>query len=171
VRESTFARLGDLDGAAVLDLFAGSGALGVEALSRGAVSLVCVEQSREVLEILRSNLKDLGLTAEARVVAADALRAIGRLGRAGERYDLVLLDPPYAHPDVSRVLAALVSAGVLDPGAVVVLERSRSHPVPEVAGLAPWDERRYGDTVISRFRVAEPERDPRSERARKERNR
>ena len=153
VRESLFARLTDLEGAAVLDLFAGSGALGVEALSRGAASLVCVEQSREVIEVLRANLSDLGVGDAARVLAGDAARTIRRLGRSGERFDLVFLDPPYAHPATADVLATLVESEILAEGAVVVLERSRSHPVPEVAGLALWDERRYGDTVISRFRA------------------
>jgi len=159
----------------VLDLFAGSGALGIEALSRGAASLVCVERSREVLEVLRANLQDLGLGDRARVVGSDVLRALGRMGRAGERFDLVLLDPPYADPGVSRVLAALVSASLLRPAAVVVLERSRSHPVPAVAGLEAWDERRYGDTVISRFRPtgAEPSRQetPEGDRGEGDRNR
>lgn len=156
VRESLFARLGDLEHTAVLDLYAGSGILGVEAVSRGAASLVCVERSHATLTVLRANLKSLGLDSTARVIAGDVVDAIGALGSAGERFDLVLLDPPYASGEAPRALAALVSAQVLNPDAVVVLERSRSHPLPTVAGLESWDERRYGDTVISRFRVAAP---------------
>jgi 16S rRNA (guanine966-N2)-methyltransferase len=158
VRESLFARLGDLDGAAVLDLFAGTGALGIESLSRGAASLVCVERSRGVAAVLAENLEALGLLSSSRVLSEDVLAAVRRLGRAGERFDLVLLDPPYASGEARGALAALVEAGIAAPGAMVVLERSRSHPVADVPGLELLDERRYGDTVITRFRAgAAPE--------------
>jgi 16S rRNA (guanine966-N2)-methyltransferase len=156
VRESVFARLGDLEHAAVLDLYAGSGILGVEAISRGAALVVCVERSHATLTVLRANLESLGLDSVARVIGRDVVDAIRALGGEGERFDLVLLDPPYASDEAPRALAALVSAQVLNPDAVVVLERSRSHPLPPVDGLTIWDERRYGDTVISRFTVAIP---------------
>ena len=157
VRESLFARLGDLAGLAVLDLFAGTGALGIEALSRGAASLVSVECSRRALAVLRGNLAALELDASTRVMASDAAAAVRRLGREGARFDLVLMDPPYASGATQGTLEALVEAGILAAGAVVVLERARSHPLPAAAGLSPLDERRYGDTVISRFTVAVPE--------------
>jgi pantetheine-phosphate adenylyltransferase len=156
VRESLFARLGDLEGAAVLDLFAGTGALGIEAVSRGAASLVCVERSRSTLAVLRGNLADLGLESSAQVSAGDAIAAVRRLGRAGQRFDLVLLDPPYASDAAGEALAALVEAGVLAPGAMVVLERSRSHSFQAVAGLRLVDERRYGETLITRFAATLP---------------
>jgi len=157
VRESLFARLGDLAGTAVLDLFAGTGALGIEALSRGAASLVSVERSRGTLAVLRANIAALGLESVTRVMAEDAVGAVRRLGREGERFDLVLLDPPYASGAPRGVLEALVEAGVLAPEAEVVLERSRSHSLPAVAGLGRLDERRYGDTLISRFTVLAPD--------------
>jgi 16S rRNA (guanine966-N2)-methyltransferase len=157
VRESLFGWLGDLEGAAVLDLFAGSGALGIEALSRGAASLISVERSRAALSVLRANLAALELESASRVMAGDAVAVIARLGRAGERFDLVLLDPPYASDLAHAALAALVAANLLAPGATVVLERSRSHSVDAVPGLAPLEERRYGDTVITRFAVSAPD--------------
>ena len=157
VRESLFARLGDLEGAAVLDLFAGTGALGFEALSRGAASLVCVERSRGTLAVLRANVVSLGVESSTQVLAGDAIAAVRRLGGAGEQFDLVLVDPPYASGAAGGVLEALVEAGVLAPGAVVVLERSRSHSLPVVAGLGQLDERRYGDTLITRFTLASPD--------------
>jgi 16S rRNA (guanine966-N2)-methyltransferase len=159
VRESLFAILGDLAGAAVLDVFAGSGALGIEALSRGAASLVCVERSRPALEALRENLGSLGLDSVARVVAGDALAVIARLGRAGDSFDLVLMDPPYAPDAGHAALAALGRAGLLAPEAMVVLERSKSHPVGVVAGLRHLEDRTYGDTVISLFAVSAPDSD------------
>ncbi|MFQ5417807.1 MAG: 16S rRNA (guanine(966)-N(2))-methyltransferase RsmD [Myxococcota bacterium] len=151
VRESLFARLGDLEGADVLDCYAGSGALGIEALSRGARSLVCIERARGTAAILAKNLELLGLDSSSRVIRDEVTAALPRLGRARERFDLVLMDPPYASKEAPEALAALVRAGVLAVGATVVLERGRSHPVPDVEGLSPLDERRYGDTVISRF--------------------
>jgi 16S rRNA (guanine966-N2)-methyltransferase len=153
VRESLFTRLGDLDGARVLDLFAGSGALGIEALSRGAESLVCVERSRSVRDVLQANLDALELTDCSRVIAGDAIAAVGRLARAGDRFDLVLLDPPYAADAAGPVLAAIAKAELLAPHGVVVLERSRSHSLPDVTGLEPVDERRYGDTMITQFQL------------------
>jgi 16S rRNA (guanine966-N2)-methyltransferase len=156
VRESLFARLGDLADAAVLDLFAGTGALGIEAVSRGASSLTCVERARSTLAVLRANIAALGLEPCTRVMAADAVDAVRRLGREGVCFDLVLVDPPYASEEAGGVLEALVEASVLAPGAVVVLERSRSHSLHAVAGLRFLDERRYGETMITRFEAAAP---------------
>ena len=157
VRESLFARLGDLEGAAVLDLFAGTGALGIEALSRGAASLVSVERARGAVAALRANVAALQLQFSTRVLVEDVAGAVRRLGRAGERFDLVLADPPYASGEAQGALEALVEAEVLAAGAVVVLERGSGHPSPSAAGLALLDERRYGDTVITRFTAAVPE--------------
>lgn len=160
VREATFARLGDLAGAAVLDLYAGSGVLGVEAISRGAASVVFVERAPGSLSVLRANVELLGLGPVARIERGDAPRTVRRLGRSGQRFDLVLLDPPYAGDELGRALEALVASGVLARGAMVVVESGRRHPVPEVAGLAPLDERRYGDTVITRLSAPCAEQDP-----------
>jgi 16S rRNA (guanine966-N2)-methyltransferase len=157
IRESLFARLGDLEGAAVLDLFAGTGALGIEALSRGAASLVSVERARGVAAVLRANVAALGLESSTRVMVEDVADSVRRLGRSGERFDLVLADPPYDSGETQGALEAVVGAKVLASGAVVVLERSRRHPHPSVAGLALLDERRYRDTVITRFTAAVPE--------------
>jgi len=148
--------LGDLEGAAVLDLFAGTGALGIEALSRGAASLVSVERAPGAAAVLRANVVALNLESSTRVIVADAASALRRLGRAGERFDLVLADPPYTSGQAQGALEALVESGVLAAGGVVVLERSRSQPSPRVPGLALLDERRYGDTVITRFTSAVP---------------
>jgi len=160
VRESLFTRLGDLAGAKVLDLFAGSGALGIEALSRGAESLVSVERSRSVRCVLQANLDALEVGECSKVMAGDAIAAVGRLARAGDRFHLVLLDPPYDSGEAGPVLEAIAEAGLLAPHGVVVLERSRSHPLPDVTGLVPVDERRYGDTMITQFQLPESESEP-----------
>jgi 16S rRNA (guanine966-N2)-methyltransferase len=149
VRESLFAVLGDLEDASVLELYAGSGALGIEALSRGARRAVFVERAPAALAVLRENLAGLDLAPAARVVAADVAAGVRRLGREGERFDLVLLDPPYGARDRERALGALLYAGILAPGAQLVVERSRRHPLGAIPGLAVVTERRYGDTVLT----------------------
>lgn len=154
VRESLFARLGDLRGTRVLDLYAGTGALGAEAASRGAESVVFVERVPRCVSVLRDNLSRLGLDRMTRVLPEDATRALRRLGREGARFDLVLLDPPYASDEVARTLAVLVQAAVLAEGATVVVEHHRRHPVAEPGGLTTLDTRRHGDTVITRLIAA-----------------
>lgn len=151
MREALFARLGPLDGVRVLDLYAGSGALGVEALSRGAARAVFVERAPRSLAVLRENLAALELGGRARVEPGDAARVIRRLAARGERFDLVLLDPPYASAELARALVALRQAGLLAPRATLVIESGRRHPLPEVAGFAVRDQRRYGETLITRL--------------------
>jgi 16S rRNA (guanine966-N2)-methyltransferase len=150
-REGLFNSLGsllDLDGAAVLDLYAGSGALGLEALSRGAAQVVLVENGPRVLPVLRANVAAVGLPG-ARVVAGSVPTVVA--GRPPARFDLVLADPPYAVPaeDVRGVLAALVTGEWLAPDAVVVVERSSREeswewPTP----LTGIRDRRYGEALL-----------------------
>jgi 16S rRNA (guanine966-N2)-methyltransferase len=151
VRESLFGRLGELDGVRVLDLYAGSGALGIEAISRGAADATFVEQDARALKVLRTNLAELGIDSITSVVAGDVSAAIRRLGRAKQRFDLVLIDPPYASEEPARAFEALIGSTILAPGAMVVLERDRRHPSPHAEGLSALDERRYGETVVARF--------------------
>jgi 16S rRNA (guanine966-N2)-methyltransferase len=145
VREALFSVLGArVEGARVLDLFAGSGALGIEALSRGASEATFVESSPAALKALRANLAPLEAPAETR--RTEARRFLGSASRAARQYDLVFLDPPY------RLAATLGSElsealpAVLAPGAVVVSESDRRSPL--ALDLPLLDERRYGDTLI-----------------------
>lgn len=157
VREALFARLPDLEGAHVLDLYAGSGALGIEALSRGAVSAVFIERAAPVLAVLRANLQSLDLGGATEVVRGDVAAGVRRLAHAGRRFDLVLLDPPYRDPlEAPRALRALSTSGILAAGALVVVETSRRPALPPIDGLEPLDERRYGDTVIHRLTARPP---------------
>jgi 16S rRNA (guanine(966)-N(2))-methyltransferase RsmD len=137
VREALFSILGPVEGHSVLDLFAGTGALGIEALSRGASSCVFVDLDTRPVQ---ANLEALGIDAEVR--RGGALSAL----RAGDQYDLVLLDPPYR--DAARLGPELTEAlpPVLGPSARVVSESDRRHPLE--LGLPLHDERRYGDTLI-----------------------
>ena len=152
VRESLFARLGTLDGVRVLDLFAGSGALGIEALSRGAASALFVERAGVVAGVLRENLEELDLLDRSRVLRAEASAAVRRFAASGERVDLVFVDPPYSDRETcERALRSLATSGILAPRATVLVEASRRMPPPPIPGLRPLDERRYGDTVLHRL--------------------
>lgn len=147
VRESLFSILGPLDDLRVLDLFAGTGALGIEALSRGAAHATFVERDRKALEALERNVRELGLASgEANVVRGDYRRYVRDAGARGEAYDLVLLDPPYRDaPGIAPVLDAALRP-LLREGARVVTESDRRSPL--TLDLGDADERRYGDTLI-----------------------
>jgi 16S rRNA (guanine966-N2)-methyltransferase len=145
VREALFSILGGhVQGARVLDLFAGSGALGIEALSRGAENATFVDAAPAAIKAVRANLGALRATAEVRDL--DALRFLGAASSGGAQYDLVFLDPPYRLADrlASRLSEALPA--VLAPGAVAVAESDRRAPL--ALDLPLHDERRYGDTLI-----------------------
>ena len=147
VREALFALLGPLEGLAVLDLFAGSGALGIEALSRGARHATFVDSAPAAIRAIRANLEALAVTsAQAEVRRQDA-RAFLRGARAGgHEYDLVFLDPPYRLAAGLGTELSSALAGVLAPGARVVTESDRRAPLD--LEPPPTDERRYGDTLI-----------------------
>lgn len=147
VREALFSMLGPLAGERVLDLFAGSGALAIEALSRGAREAVLVERDARAVAVIRRNLAALGIGPdEARVVHAPALAALRDASARGEAYDLVLLDPPYRDaPRLGRELPEALTP-VLAAGARVVVESDR-RAVLELP-LRLTHERRYGDTLI-----------------------
>jgi len=150
----------DLSGdARVLDLFAGAGGLGIEALSRGGAGAEAqfVERDRGAVQVLRRNLKDLGLGERTTVWPLDAGRAVERLADAGARFDLVLMDPPYALTDAEatvRILKSLAAADLLAHGGVVVLERAvtSNDDAPWVAGLGEPLVRRWGDTEALFYR-------------------
>lgn len=150
VREALFSRLEHLDvvdGARVLDLYAGSGALGIEAASRGAAHVTLVESARDAADVCRRNVTTLGLTATVQVVAERAERFAQRPAVAP--WDLVLIDPPYdlAEDDLAAVLAGVSAA--LSAHAVVVVERGSRTPEPTwPTALTQLDRRAYGDTVM-----------------------
>src|SRR5512140_314239 len=159
VREALFSILGDVEGLDVLDLFAGSGALGLEALSRGARSATFVDEARAALLALRANVEALAVGEETAIVPAGARAGLVRLARAGRRFGLVLADPPYAYAETPRVLADLVGLGLLVPGAWVVLEHAARGTPPAVEtepaegpALAVRFTRTYGDTALTFYR-------------------
>ena len=147
VREAIFNILGDIEGVHVLDLFAGSGALGIEALSRGAVHATFVDQDRTALAALRRNLQELAVEDRATVIAQDAVAAAKR---APAETRLVFVDPPYASDLAQRAVLALPRL----PDVRIVIEHDRKHAPPEQLGsLLRTDQRRYGDTLVSFYEV------------------
>jgi 16S rRNA (guanine966-N2)-methyltransferase len=145
VRETAFNLIGPVDGANVIDLFAGSGAMGLEALSRGAESCVFVESDRDACRTINANLDKLRL--QARVLCQDALRFV-----ASERgtYDLVLLDPPYGEPVHDRIAPHL--APLVAPDGLVVYETAATFE-PELAGLNVRTSRKYGSARLTLFEL------------------
>jgi 16S rRNA (guanine966-N2)-methyltransferase len=149
VREALFSVLSSrVEEARVLDLFAGTGALAIEALSRGAASAVLVEQSAQATTVIRANLEALGLTGVAAVRRTKV--EVYLRGQRDGPFDLVLADPPYALPiGVLAGLLARLARGALAPGAVIALESSaRAEPPPWPPGMHPDRPRRYGDTAL-----------------------
>lgn len=149
VRQAIFNILaGRVAGARTADLFAGSGALGLEALSRGAAACVFVENRRDAIQALRRNLTVLGLADRARVIARDALAAGGGWAGAGS-LDLILADPPYGQGLVAALIRLCAAQGWLSPEGVLVIEHAPGERPPEDAGLRLIDRRAYGQTEVS----------------------
>lgn len=151
-RESVFNILGPtLVGAHVLDLFAGTGAYGIEALSRGAAAAWFVEIGREALEVLSANVTALGLAEQTRIVRWDAARNLNCLRDREPKFDLAFLDPPYRKGLVAPALAHLHAAGCLAAGARLVVEHAAEDTLPELEGqdFRLTDQRRYGIALVS----------------------
>jgi 16S rRNA (guanine(966)-N(2))-methyltransferase RsmD len=160
IREAIFNILGPPPEGAVLDLFAGTGALGLEALSRGARKVVFVERDRNALTVLRQNLRELGFENRSTVIASDVGTGIRRLAASissedrfsEERFSWVFMDPPYAI-EVEDVLAELSEKDLLAGCAVVIVEHDKRHrPPASIGGLFLTDRREYGDTELSFYR-------------------
>jgi len=161
VREALFSSVeswcGSLSGLRFLDLYAGSGAVGLEAWSRGAGAVTLVESDRRTAALVGANARTLGFS-QAEVIASAVATALGR--RPAAPYDVVFLDPPYPleEASVAADLAALVEHGWLVPGALVVVERARRSPEPTWPdGLALDRERRYGETTLWYGHAADPD--------------
>ncbi|MFN8587987.1 MAG: 16S rRNA (guanine(966)-N(2))-methyltransferase RsmD [Candidatus Eisenbacteria bacterium] len=151
VREALFMSFGDMEGWTVLDLYAGSGAQGIEALSRGAAFAHFVDSGRAALEVIGRNLDVLGLRERAKVWPVALPAAVRRLGDVIPECHLLLADPPYGGQDARAILAALGEQR-FRPGAIVALERHQKDEVPSEAGaLTLVRERRYGETVVNLY--------------------
>lgn len=156
-RESIFSRLQvliDFDGISVLDVFAGSGSLGCEALSRGAARAVFVESDPSAFDALRRNIAALRLARQTRVVRGDVGRMLGMLAAQAERFELVFLDPPYGAGLVDATLARLGEGALTEPAAIVVAQHFTKQPPAETIGaLRAFRARRFGETTLTFFRA------------------
>ncbi len=156
VREAVFQILdrivGSIEDIHVLDLFAGSGALGIEALSRGAAHATFVDSSKAPIAAIRGNLRELGIEGRATIIGGDAIAAARR--PAPKPWRLVFVDPPYASDLATRAVLALPAAS-LTTDAVIVIEHDRRNAPPDALGsLLRTDQRRYGDTLISFYEAS-----------------
>ena len=143
--------------ARVLDLFAGAGGVGLEALSRGAAHVTFVERDARAVQALRANVATLGVAPATRLVRADVGRALRALRRDGERFDVVFLDPPYGGDDVTTTLDMLGDAVVIsDRGVVVAQHPTKRAPAAIVGRLEAFRARRFGETTLTFFRLRTP---------------
>ncbi len=151
VKEALFNILGDLvPGCLFLDLFAGTGNVGIEALSRGAAGAVFVEMNRNNVLVIEKNLVLTGLRSRARVIGLDVFKALPVLGREGQPFDLVFLDPPYMNGMETRVLSGIAGNNLLKPlGRVIVESSSKDFLPPAVDQIKLNRQEKYGDTVLS----------------------
>jgi 16S rRNA (guanine966-N2)-methyltransferase len=150
-REAIFNILGGrVQGAAVLDLFAGTGAMAIEAVSRGARSAVCIDLGRSALAVIDRNIAACGLGDRVRTVAWDAGKNLRCLTRFPDPFDLVFMDPPYGRGLIAVALRHLAASGRLAPDATVVVEHDAGEtPTSEIGGYAIADTRRYGKTLVT----------------------
>ncbi|GMR04130.1 MAG: 16S rRNA (guanine(966)-N(2))-methyltransferase RsmD [Thermodesulfobacteriota bacterium] len=156
VREAVFnviaARVSPCGLKGVLDLFAGTGAMGIEALSRGVESAVFVDKSAGAVSVIRRNLEAFGVAARARVIKAEVKDAVRSLAKVSARFDLIFIDPPYKSSLTEQTLDEIEKAGLLRPGGLIVAEVSKRAPLePVERGFRLLDERRYGETLIYFF--------------------
>jgi 16S rRNA (guanine966-N2)-methyltransferase len=153
-RGSIFSRLQtriDFDGIRVLDIFAGSGSLGIEALSRGAGQATFIDSSREAARVIADNLERLGIARRGRVILSDVRRALGELARAGELFDLIFVDAPYKDDLSAEVLASIARDGLAAPGGWIVIRQFKRAPGPP---LAPDGFERTTVATIGDHRIA-----------------
>ena len=152
VREALFNRLThgiddfDLEGTRVLDLFAGTGALGLEALSRGAAFAIFIEEAIEARGLIRRNIEHLNLTGQTKLFRRDATH-LGPLKRF-EPFSLIFLDPPYNKGLGEKALASALKGGWIQQNALIVLEEAKQTNIEWPASITPFDERSFGDTIL-----------------------
>jgi 16S rRNA (guanine(966)-N(2))-methyltransferase RsmD len=143
------------EGMRVLDLFAGTGALALEALSRGAVHAVLVDSAHEAEALCEENVAALAFGPQVEIFRANAFVGIDRLKKKGEKFALIFADPPYALATAAKIAEALGDGALLEPEARVCIEHDRREVVPEAAGqLKRVDQRTLGDTVISIYSIS-----------------
>jgi 16S rRNA (guanine966-N2)-methyltransferase len=153
VKEALFSIIGArIIDSTFVDCFSGTGNIGIEAVSRGAARAFFIERNPRVVEILKRNVKNLGLTDQVSVVTLDALKGVKALGKLGVSADIVFLDPPYAYNRTVEVIFALLEHGIIEPGGALIWQHStKTTPEPSYGDLISDSTRLYGDTGITFF--------------------
>lgn len=149
VKEAVFNILFEVKGLQVLDLFAGTGAMGIEALSRGAARAVFVDNSPEAVELVRKNLQLCDFETRGEIAALTAGKAINILSKQGRAFDLIFVDPPYQRRFVGKTLSKLAESPLCHPQTQIIVEHHPKEPIPPIEGLFLTDQRKYGQTLIS----------------------
>jgi 16S rRNA (guanine966-N2)-methyltransferase len=155
VRASIFSRLASrnaIAGARVLDIFAGSGSFGLEALSRGASDVVFIDRAHEAAAAIGHNLRQLGLLDRGRIITADFRRALRQLAAASERFGLIFVDAPFGADSTAEVLALIASLGLLAPHGLMVTRQFHRTPPPEAPGIECINLAKIGDHRIALYR-------------------
>ncbi|MBI2338844.1 MAG: 16S rRNA (guanine(966)-N(2))-methyltransferase RsmD [Deltaproteobacteria bacterium] len=153
VKGAIFNILGPLEGCYVLDLFAGSGSVGLEAISRGAEGVVFVDFSPPALTLLNRNIRQCGFQKQAGVIRGRVPEILPHLARRERRFDFVFIDPPYDRNRINPTLSALLANKLIDAETTVIIEHS-PREMPECPGLAVLDQRKYGQTLITFMKCA-----------------
>lgn len=149
VRKALFDILGSIEGLSFLELFAGSGAVGIEALSQGVKELVLVEKDRECIKIIKDNFALLG-EASYSLIDLDSQQALGRLSKEGRKFDIVFMDPPYYQDMAKKTLQTLTACDILTPSGFIFIQHFKKDFLPEKSGgFTLFKQYKYGDTVLS----------------------
>ena len=154
VRQAIFNMLGDISGTSALDLFAGSGAFGMEALSRGATRATFVENNPKCIAAIEMNLRSLAISGDRySIIALNVISAFSEIEKSGAKYGLVFIDPPYRRDMAKKCLISLDSCDILSQFASIVVERFKTDLLnDDLKSLVLYKEKKYGDTMISIFR-------------------
>lgn len=156
VRKALFDTLGDIKGLSFLELFAGSGAIGIEALSHNAKKAVFVENDRNCLKRIKESLSAIG-ALDYGIVALSAQEALKRLGKEKERFNIIFMDPPYYAEMAKKTLQTLGGYDILAPNGFVIVQHFKRDNLPVNMGdLTLFKESRYGDTILSFYKKAQP---------------
>ena len=150
VRKALFDILGEVTGLSFLELFAGSGSVGFEAISQGAGEVVFVESQRQSIQAIEANIKSLGCEEGAKVICQDAFRAVDNMSKNRQKFDLIFLDPPYYKGLAEKMLQTLGECDILHLSGYVIIQHFKKDLVGEKAGkLALLRQEQYGDTILS----------------------
>lgn len=149
VKEAIFNILYNIEGSSVLDLFAGTGAVGIEALSRGAARAVFVDHDEEAVQLIRKNLERCGFEGNGEILPMTVGKAINILSKKGQIFDLIFVDPPYECHFVRKTLMKLAQSPLLGKNSLIAVEHHPKEPIPKMEGLRLTDQRKYGQTLVS----------------------